>query len=115
MESHGEIGELVTLTQWMEVDRLGGRTGEPENHRVYVPKWSQGAYQDSSGLLSRIPQLVGKLSLICIREQHDPRETLVTLPRELCGDTKQGMDRLEPIMKVWWPFRWRLERSGVDK
>ena len=84
MESHGEIGELVTLTQWMEVDRLGGRTGELENHRVYVPKWSQGAYQDSSGLLSRIPQLVGKLSLICIREQHDLREDLVTLFREFC-------------------------------
>ena len=80
---------------------------EQENQRIteyMCPNGAKVPTKTPQGLVSRIPQLVGKLSLICIREQHDPRETLVTLPRELCGDTKQGMDRLELIMKPWRPF-----------
>ena len=71
------------------------------------PPGAEVIREDPSGFLSRIPQLVRNLSLICIREQYDLRENLVTLPRELCGDAKQGMDRLELIMKPWWLFRWR--------
>ena len=33
---------------------------------------------------------MGRLSLICIREQHDLREDLVTLHKELCLGYKVG-------------------------
>ena len=47
------------------------------------------------GFLSRILQLVGKLSLICIREQYDMRE-IVTIPHwELATCLLNGIIREE--------------------
>ena len=60
---------------------------EQENQRIteyMCPNGAKVPTKTPQGLVSRIPQLVGKLSLICIREQHDLREDLVTLFRELC-------------------------------
>lgn len=66
----------MTPTRWMGVhrhsgqnERIGGSQSmmPPAGAEVTWQAWSKTLL----GLLSRLPQLMGKLSLICSREQYD--------------------------------------------